>query len=324
MSKENKEEKEIKDISDLPGVGEKIAEKLINKGYIGLMSIATASPKELGDTAEIGELTSKKIIDKAAEILGFGFEKASDLYKRRQQIKKITTGSSNLDNLLRGGIETQSVTEAFGQFGSGKTQIGFQLAINVQLPKEKGGLNGNCIYLDSENTFRPERIAQLAEASGLNSEEILENIYVARCYTSYQQTSFAEGAWKLIKEKNVNLLIVDSVTSNFRAEYSGRGELATRQQNLNVHLRTLQRLAEVFNIAIYITNQVMSRPDILFGDPTVPIGGHILGHFSTHRLYLRKSKADTRIARVIDSPSLPEGETVFRITPEGIKDPEEK
>jgi DNA repair protein RadA len=319
-----KESKEIKDVSDLPGVGDKIAEKLISKGYIGLMSIASSSPKELEADAEIGELTSKKIIDKAAEILGIGFEKASDILERRQQIKKISTGSANLNNLLGGGIETQSVTEMFGQFGSGKTQIGFQLAINVQLPIERGGLNGSCIYLDAENTFRPERVAQLAEAIGLDSKKVLENIYVARCFTTYQQTSLAEGAWKLIKEKNVKLLIVDSVTSNFRAEYYGRGELATRQQNLNIHLRTLQKLAEVFNVAVYITNQVMSRPDILFGDPTVPIGGHILGHFSTHRLYLRKSKGDTRIARMVDSPNLPEGEIIFRITPEGIKDPEEK
>ncbi|MEM5872349.1 MAG: DNA repair and recombination protein RadA [Candidatus Aenigmatarchaeota archaeon] len=316
--------KKIEDIADLPGVGERIAEKLKEAGYIDLMAIAAASPLELSTAAEIGEVTASKIISAAREALNIGFEKAVDVLERREQIKKITTSSKNLDNLLGGGIETQAVTEMHGAFGSGKTQLGFQLAVNVQLPIEKGGLNGSCIYLDAEATFRPERIKQMAEAIGLNPKKVLENIFVARCYNSDHQMLLAEKAGELIKEKNVKLLIVDSVTSNFRADFLGRGELATRQQRLNRHLHTLQRLADVYNIAVYITNQVMARPDILFGDPTAPIGGHVLGHFSTHRLYLRKSKADTRIARVVDSPNLAEGETVFRITPEGIRDPEEK
>ena len=315
--------KKIEDISDLPGVGEKIAEKLKEAGYIDLMAIAAASPVELSTAAEIGEVTASKIISAAREALNIGFEKAAEVLERREQIKKITTGSKNLDNLLGGGIETQAVTEMHGAFGSGKTQLGFQLAVNVQLPNENGGLNGNCIYLDAEATFRPERIKQMAEALGLNAKKVLENIYVGRCYNSDHQMVLAERAGELIKEKNVKLLIVDSVTSNFRADFLGRGELATRQQKLNRHLHTLQRLADVYNIAVYITNQVMARPDILFGDPTAPIGGHILGHFSTHRLYLRKSKADTRIARVVDSPNLAEGETIFRITTDGIRDPEE-
>jgi len=316
--------KKIKDVSDLPGVGEKIAEKLKSAGYIDLMSIAAASPKELGETANVGELTATKIINTAREVLDIGFEKATDVYERRMQIKRISTGSENLDALLGGGFETQSVTEFHGAFGSGKTQIGFQLAVNVQKPEEEGGLNGTCIFLDAENTFRPERIRQVAEKSGMDPDKVLENIFVARCYNSDHQMVLAEQVGEMIKEKNVKLVIVDSVTSNFRADFTGRGELASRQQKLNRHLHTLQRLADVYNVAVYITNQVMARPDILFGDPTAPIGGHILGHFSTHRIYVRKSKGNTRIARVIDSPNLPEGESVFLITPEGIRDPEEK
>jgi DNA repair protein RadA len=316
--------KEIENIADIPGVGEKIAEKLKKAGYIDLMSLAAASPMEVSEAASIGEATADKIIKTARETLNIGFEKATDVYERRQKIGKIKTGSENLDNLLGGGLETQAVTELHGAFGSGKTQIGFQLAVNVQLPPEKGGLNGACIFLDAENTFRPSRIKQIAEANGLDSKKILENIFVARCYNSDHQMVLAEKIGEMIKEKNVKLVIVDSVTSSFRADFIGRGTLATRQQKLNRHLHTLQRLADVHNVAVYITNQVMARPDILFGDPTTPIGGHILGHFSTHRVYLRKSKANRRIARVIDSPNLPEAETVFLITPEGIKDPEEE
>ncbi len=314
----------IKTIEDLPGVGEKIAEKLKNAGYVDLMSVAASSPKEIGEHAGVGELTSEKIINKAREVLDIGFEKASVILERRDKIGKIKTGSINLDSLLGGGFETQAVTEFHGAFGSGKTQLAFQLAVNVQLPKEKGGLEGTCVYLDSEGTFRPERVVQIAETMGLDSKKVLQGIYVARCYNSDHQMVIVEKLAEMIKEKNVKLVIIDSVTSNFRVDYSGRGELATRQQKLNRHLHALQRLTDVFNVAVYITNQVMSRPDILYGDPTKPIGGHILGHFSTHRVYVRKSKADTRIARMIDSPSLPENEVIFKITEAGIGDPEEK
>jgi DNA repair protein RadA len=314
----------IEDIADIPGVGEKIAEKLKKAGYIDMMGLAAASPMEVAEAAEIGEPTADKIIKTARKVLNIDFETATVVYERRENIGMISTGSKNLDTLLGGGIETQAVTEFHGAFGSGKTQVGFQLAINVQLPREKGGLEGACIFVDAENTFRPGRIKQMAEAQGLDSKKILENIFVARAYNSDHQMVLTEKIGEMVKERNVKLVIVDSVTSNFRADYIGRGTLADRQQKLNRHLHTLQRLADVYNVAIYITNQVMARPDILFGDPTVPIGGHILGHFSTHRVYVRKSKANRRIARVIDSPNLPEAETVFLITPEGIKDPEEE
>lgn len=316
--------KKIEAVADLPGVGEKIADKLKSAGYIDMMAVAAASPMELSNAAEIGEATASKIIYAARETLEIGFEKATTILERRMKLGKISTGSKNFDALLGGGIETQSITETHGAFSSGKSQLGFQLAVNVQLPKEKGGLNGNCLFIDCENTFRPERIKQMAESMGLNAKDILENIQIARAYNSDHQVILTEKSGEMIKEKNIKLLIVDSVTSLFRSDYSGRGELAARQQKLNRHLHTLQRLSEVYNLAVYVTNQVMSRPDILFGDPTVPIGGHILAHQAGTRLYLRKSKGDTRIARLVDSPNLPEGETIFRITPEGIKDPEEK
>lgn len=316
--------KEIKSIADLPGVGEKIGEKLKNAGYINMMAIAAASPAEVSSIAEIGEETAAKIINAARETLDIGYETATKVYEKRMKIGKIKTGSKNLDNLLGGGVETQAITEFHGAFGSGKTQIGFQLAVTVQMPPEKGGLGGNCLFIDTENTFRPDRVKQVAESLGMDSKKVLENIIVGRAYNSDHQVILTEKAGDIIKEKNIKLIVVDSVTSQFRSDFTGRGELAPRQQKLNRHLHTLQRLADVYNVAIYITNQVMSRPDILFGDPTAPIGGHILGHQATYRVYVRKSKGDTRIARMIDSPNLPEGEAIFRITTEGIKDTEEK
>ncbi len=307
-------------LRDIPGVGEKTIEKLKSAGFIDLMSIATASLKELSEI--VGESTAMKLIEYARKTLDIGFETAADVYERRKNIQRLTTGSKALDRLLGGGIETQAVTEFHGGFGCGKTQVAFQLAVNVQLPREQGGLEGACLFIDTEATFRPERIMELAKAVGLDPEEALKNIIYARAYNSDHQMLLVEKAAEIIKEKNVKLLVIDSVTSHFRAEYTGRGELAERQQKLNRHLHMLQRLADVYNLAVYITNQVMARPDVMFGDPTQPVGGHILGHFSTHRVYLRKSKGNMRIARIIDSPYLPEGECVFAITSEGIRDVE--
>jgi len=320
--KEKKEKKEGEEytLEDLPGIGPKGAQKLRESGYTDLISIAAASKGELAAACEIGDATAEKVILSAREKLDMGFKPASEILERRKEIGKITTGSKSLDALLGGGAETQTITEAYGQFGSGKSQIGFQLAINVQLPKEKGGLNSTCVFIDCEATFRPERIKQIAEAMGLDSKKVLKNIFVARAYNSDHQVVLAEKIKDIVKEKNVKLVIIDSLTSHFRSDYSGRGELAPRQQKLNRHIHTLQRLADVNNLAIYVTNQVMARPDMMFGDPTVAIGGHIVGHGTGVRIYLRRGKQGKRIARLIDSPALPEGEAVFTVTESGVGD----
>ncbi len=201
------------------------------------------------------------------------------------------------------------------------TQLAHQLAVNVQLPKKEGGLEGSVLYIDTENTFRPERIIQMAKRyESLNPKEVLKNIYVARAYTTEDQILIAEKCEKIIDDYNIKLIIVDSLTANFRVEYPGRGMLYERQQKLNRHLKALHNLANTYNLVVYVTNQVQAKPDAFFTDPTRPVGGHVLGHQATFRIYLRKSKAEKRIARLIDSPYLPEGEAVFRITPEGIKD----
>ena len=308
-------------LEDIAGVGEKIAEKLREVGFSDPMTIAVASPGELASIAEIGEGQAAKIINSVRQMLEIGFETADKIADRRANIAKITTGSKNLDNLLGGGIETQAITEAYGAYGSGKTQLGFQLAVNVQLPKDKGGLDGNVLWIDTENTFRPERIIQVAKGLKLDPEKILKNIHVARAFNSEHQMFLLEKANEIVEEKKIKLIVVDSLTSHFRSDFSGRGELAPRQQKLNRHLHALQKLADAHNAAVYITNQVMARPDILFGDATTFVGGHVLAHMSTYRCYLRRGKEGTRICRLIDAPDLPEGEAVFKITEEGLKDP---
>ncbi len=312
--------KEIKTIQDLHGIGTQAAEKLIGAGYKTLEAMAVASPMELIEAASLGQVTAEKAIKAARDALEMGFETADKLAEKRKLVGRITTGSKEVDALLAGGIETQSITEVYGKYASGKSQWCFETAVTVQLPVEKGGLDGNCLYIDSENSFRPERIIQVANHLGMDPEKVLKDIFVARAYTSDHQMLLADKSDEMIKQKKIKLVIVDSLMAQFRSEYVGRGTLAARQQKLNKHLRTLMKLAEMNNIAVLVTNQVMQRPDILFGDPTAPVGGEILGHASKTRLYLRKSKADTRVAKLVDSPSLADGEAIFRVTENGIED----
>ncbi|NOQ55245.1 MAG: DNA repair and recombination protein RadA [Nanohaloarchaea archaeon] len=308
------------ELKDLPGVGPKTIEKLEDAGYAELMSLATASSGIIAAVADIGEGSATKIINAARDALDMGFENGLKALERRQLIEKIPTGSKALDDLLNGGLETQAITECYGAFGSSKTQIAHQLAVNVQKPKEEGGIGGSVLYLDTENTFRPERIQQMSEALGMDPNKILENIYIARAYNSDHQMILAEKAKDIMKEKNIKLVIVDSLMAHFRSDYVGRGTLSDRQQKLNRHMHELQKLGDTYNAAVYVTNQVMSRPNVLFGDPTAAIGGHIVGHASTFRIYLRKSRQNLRVAKLVDSPYLPEGEAVFSVTAEGIKD----
>ncbi len=307
-------------IEQLPGIGEAKAKKLREAGFKTIEAIAVATINELME-AGLGEESAIKAIQAAREALKIGFESAKDLYEKRKNIRKITTGSSELDKLLGGGVETQAITEAYGRFGSGKSQLGFQLAVNVQLPEDQGGLEGACLFIDTENTFRPERIVQMAQAKGLDVDSVLENIYVARAYNADHQMYIVEHqAPEIIEEKNVKLIVIDSLTSRFRSDFLGRGSLSERQQKLNKHLHTLQKWADLYDLAVYVTNQVMENPGILFGDPTTPIGGHVLAHQSTYRIYLRKAKDNIRIARLVDSPYLPEAECVFKISEAGIHD----
>jgi len=480
-------EKKIKTIEDLPGVGPATAEKLREAGYDSFESIAVASPLELKEIAGIGEGAALKIIQVAREVANIGtFMRADEYAERRAKIQKLTTGSKNLDKLLGGGMETQAITEFFGEFGSGKcfakdtivmykykgkwveepieemyerfkslatpykidngymidlkgvyvktytgdnieivsanhiykekvkrilmielddgnilkitavhpllvdnkgeekwiragnvsegdylvkfvgkkkmrvkivkkewvdyndwvydivvpethnfiapnglvlhnTQVAHTIAVTAQMPVEDGGLHGSVIWIDTENTFRPERIRQIAEGRGLNPDEVLKRIYVSRAFNSNHQMLLVEKAEEIIKELKdtdypVKLIVVDSLMAHFRSEYVGRGSLAERQQKLSKHLADLHRLADLYDIVVYVTNQVQAKPDAFFGDPTRPVGGHILAHSATFRVYLRKGKQGKRVARLIDSPYLPEGEAIFRITERGAED----
>ena len=311
------EEKEMT-VMDLPGVGPATAEKLSISGFEDLMSIAVATPGELVDASGVGAAAAKKIIAAARSAMKMGFESGTDILKKRQNILKIPCGSQNLDNLLGGGFETSAIVECFGEFGSGKTQIAFALCVECQ----KQDPDAVAVFIDTENTFRPERLIELAKGAGLNPEQVLENVKIARAYNSDHQMLLTEKVGDLITKQglNVKVVIVDSLTAHFRAEFIGRGTLAERQQKLNKHMHELLRVADKYNVLVYVTNQVMSRPDVFFGDPTTAIGGHIVAHASTFRVYLRKGKKGSRVAKLVDSPNLPDGEAAFMVETPGLRD----
>lgn len=313
-------EKEEKTIYDLPGVGAATAEKLMAVGFSDLMSIAVASPAELVDATGMGDALAKKLIAMARSSLEMGFESGEELLKRRERVIRIKTGSKAFDSLLGGGFETGAIVECFGEFGSGKTQLGHVIAVNCQTVDK----DAVAVFIDTENTFRPERIIQLAKGAGLDEEQVLKNIKVARAYNSDHQMLLAEKIEDMIKKQgfNVKAVIMDSLTAHFRAEFIGRGTLADRQQRLNKHMHVLLKLADTYNLNVYVTNQVMAKPDMFFGDPTQAIGGHIVAHASTFRVYLRKGKKGTRVAKLVDSPNMPEGEVSFYIDETGVKDTE--
>ncbi len=319
MKKEKKGDNmtEAQQIQELPGVGAATAEKLVGAGFDNLMSIAVSTPGKMVDAAGVTESTARKMISSARDALEMGFESGDELLKKRELIVKLSTSSQSFDDIMGGGFETGSITELYAPYGGGKTQIAHLIAVTAQLQDPES----ETIYIDTEGSFRPERIKQFAEGANLDPDEVLKNVKVARAYNSDHQMLLVSKAEELIKSgTNVKVLVVDSLTSHFRAEFVGRGTLADRQQKLNKHMHDLAKVAQMYNVCVIVTNQVMSKPDQFFGDPTEAIGGHIVGHNSTFRIYLRKGKKGSRVAKLVDAPNLPDAECNFMIEELGIKD----
>jgi DNA repair protein RadA len=310
-------------LEEIEGVGSVIASKLGSAGLTTVKVVAVTPPREIAEKTGMGFNTVLNLVDSARKLLGSDFITAEELWKKRQNMCKCSTGSKNLDKLLGGGIETQAVTEFIGEFGSGKTQLCLTLSVIAQLPLEKAGLNGKVVYIDTEGTFIPERIFEIASSLGLDPHQTLENIFLARAYNSSHQSLLIEHLSKFCPDNDVKLVVVDSMIGHFRGEYIGRENLSERQQALNNQLHRLLRLTDAFNIPVIVTNQVQANPTQFFGDPNKPAGGNVMAHACTHRVYLRKGGKGTRIATIIDSPYLPEGKTRFKITGKGIEDVED-
>jgi len=216
MSSSNKEkasgtsgkEKVLTSLTDLPGVGPTTAKKLEDAGFSTLEALAVASIGELVTAGELGEKTASKIIDAARGGLDLSYETADLIYERRKQILRVPTGSTALDQLLGGGIETNGITEFFGEYRTGKTQIAHNLCVSVQRSIEEGGVESGAIYIDTEGTFRPERIVQMSERYGLDYNDVLKNIQVGRAFNSDHQMVLADQFMERTKDKNIRILIV--------------------------------------------------------------------------------------------------------------------
>jgi DNA repair protein RadA len=332
------------ELEDLPGVEPHLINKLKRAGIQSVLDLAVSIPQEIvlgvdhnegngiaADIETISELVmkaQKALTD--SDMLSKEFCTAEEVLERRKSLVRFTTGSGNLDAFLKGGVETQAITEIAGEFGSGKSQICHTLCVTANLGKAKERGKGksldSIIFIDTENTFRPERVHQIAEARGLDSEEIMKRVFICKINNSAQLEAIIKNLSKSIEQYKAKLVIVDSIISLHRAEYLGRESLAERQQRLNVMLHKLIRLAEIYNIAIVVTNQVQSQPDNFFGnssnggsDSTRASGGNIMGHACTYRIFLRKAGHDSRIAIMVDSPHHAYDQVRFTISEKGVE-----
>ena len=308
------------DLAKIKCVSPSTLSKIRAAGFTTIEALSVTPIKEIVARSGVNDDTAFKVCEEARKLMNYGFLRALELWEKRKHLKRCTTGSKNMDAILGGGIETQAMTEFIGGYGVGKTQICLTLSVLAQLPPEQGGLGGNVIYMDTEGTFSPERVYQIAVKRGLDGQKILDGVVVARAYNSDHQCLLMDHFFKKVPEEKAKLVIVDSMISHFRGEYVGRDTLSERQQALNQYLHKLLRLAEAYNIAIVITNQVQSNPAQFYGPPERPAGGNVMAHACTHRVHLLRGKKGTRVAKIIDSPYLPEDKVSFVITERGIED----
>lgn len=315
------------EVLDKHGINVADIRKLQAAGICTIRGLLGTTKRRLSLIKGFSEAKVDKLKEVALKIYNPGFITALEVVAKRRLVFKLSTGSGDLDALLGGGIESQALTEIFGEFRTGKTQLAHTLCVTTQLPRGAYP-GGKVMYLDTEQTFRPDRLRGIAQRFGVDEEAMLDNVLYARAFTSEHQTEILDYvAAKFHEEAGVfKLLIIDSVMALFRVDYSGRGELAERQQKLAQLLSRLQRLSEEYNVAVLLTNQMTADPGagLTFQvDPKKPIGGHILAHASTTRVMLRKGRGETRIAKIWDSPDLPEAEASFAITNGGVADAKE-
>ncbi len=316
--KKEEEEEEEPGLEDLAGIGSATAERLRRAGVLSVRDLAALPGRELFIKSDLSEGKAEEVSRRAREAVFSRVFTAREYLQRRRGMPVLSTGSKNLDGLLQGGLEP-GITELIGAYGTGKTQLCLQLCVTVQLTKNRGGLNAGAFYIDTEDTFKPERLEEIARGLGVEDDTLLDRVYSFRALNSEHQF---EGL-SLVKEylrKGVRLLIVDSLTAHFRSEYAGRENLVTRQQRLNHFIHLLQRLTILHDLIVVVTNQVLDVPEMRPGvRPTKPAGGNVVAHGSTFRLWLERAKAGTRVT-VIDSPKHPRASTYVDLSGAGIVD----
>lgn len=310
-------------LSNIEEIGPATEKRLNEAGFRSIRDLLVRGPVDVAEVTGMEMDKSAEICNKARmmlEELGIidkSFVTATSLFSRRRD--RISSGSNSFDDLLGGGLETKAVTEVYGEFGTGKTQLCHTLCVMVQQDTLAGGLDAKALYIDTENTFRPERIVSISDTRGIDPRKSLENIIVAKAFNSAHQELIIQEAGSVIEDNHVKLILVDSAVAHYRAEFLGRATLSERQQRLNKFMHILVRIAETYDLAVLVTNQIQASPDAYFGDAARPTGGNVVAHTSTYRIYLKRS-GKNRIARMVDSPYHAEREIVFTLTERGISD----
>ena len=317
------------DLCSMEDIGIATRTHLENSGFRSLKDLVVRGPVDISEATGMDIEKSAILCNRArqrledAGVLEKSFVTARKLYDKRLTAERISTGSKNLDTLLGGGgVETRAVTEIYGEYGTGKTQICHSLCVIVSQNRAHGGLGGKAIYVDTENTFRPERIVSICNARNIEPDKVLDSIIVAKAYNSAHQELIIDETGPIIDANEVKLVIVDSAVAHYRAEFLGRATLSERQQKLNKFMHILLRISETYGVAVIITNQIQSSPDSIFGDVFRPAGGNVVAHTSTYRIYLKRSGRN-RIARMVDSPYHPETEVLFSLSEKGATDPQQ-
>jgi DNA repair protein RadA len=328
LREEDNDPKTALDLNTIEEIGPATKDRLEQAGFKSIKDLVVRGPIDVSESTGIEMVKSMYLCNKARirlEDLGIidkTFISATKLYDKRKKEERISTGSKNLDDLFEGGIEPKAVTEIYGEYGTGKTQICHTLCILAQQQRKSEGKAHRALYIDTENTFRPERIVSIALARKLDPDMALENIIVAKAYNSAHQELIIEETGPIIDSNNVKLLVVDSAVAHYRSEFLGRATLSERQQRLNKFMHMLVRISEMYTIAVLATNQIQSSPDAIFGDALRPTGGHVVAHTSTYRVFLKRA-GKNQIARMVDSPYHPEREVLFTLNEQGVADPDE-
>jgi len=314
------EDKEKIDLEDVPGLGRITALKLRSAGINSVKQLALYTAEEIEELAKIDPGRASKILKNARALIKSGTRIYTMEEFEKEQYNKalLSTGVKSIDELLNGGLEPASIYEFAGEFGSGKTQLCHQLAVMVQLSKNKGGVGGKVFYIDTEGTFSPERIRKIATRFGLDLSLAVKNIYYARPINVEYLEDLVKGELiRYIEEVDVKLIIIDSIIALYRAEFKGREFLARRQQRINYILDWLKRIGKSYYIYVVITNQIITAPTG-FATIKIPAGGNIIAHASTHRFLLKKADKVWKIES-LDSPKIPKGKTaLFRISDDGL------
>ena len=309
-----KNKKEADFMSTISGIGPTTRKRLEDAGFGTKETIALATRSQLSEISGIAEKTANLLIREARSQFDLGLKSGTKYAEMGESREFLTTSSPVFDELIGGGFESGSITEIAGENGCGKTQISHQLAVNCV-----SKFNKDVIWIDTEGTFRFNRIKQMANALDIDPETILSRITVGRAFNSEHQMALTEEALTMVP--NVGLIIVDSLMAHFRSEFAGRSSLAERQQLIGKYLSFIAKQSEIINCVAVVTNQVSAKPDaVFFGDPNKPIGGNVVGHTVTTRIYLRKGKDIKRTATLTKNPELPDGKIEFSIDTVGIRD----